>query len=423
MKIIIYGDELYHYGIKGQKWGDRNYQEEDGSYTPEGQRFNNNHGRYYEPKNKKIRNKKNSIKKENNRNKDNRNKDNKIKENRNKENSISNIDDRFHLTEAQKKILIGAGVVVGVGITAYGAYKIYGKLNDDGSIKMLAHPETWEESLKKSNPFNLGTHMPGTNYKLHANIPLLQGADENCVIDGVIVDFRQRGYDVTAGLYDGGLSLNNVNELFYNGKGVVSKALKITDLQARLDKMPVGARGLISFNYKGGGGHGIPWTVESTGIKIGDGEHNVIYGNTINDLRKAYTLLGGSGVKDSMVSTSQTARILRLDNIKEVNEKVFSKDYQKTSDAAKRIAKGFMKDVDLRSSDNLKAMTKETKKMLSNSNGKSFVNTTNNLKTFVDNIKISDGKSAVKSAVDYIPEKVYYAKDYGHQIVDSLLGR
>lgn len=28
--------ELYHYGIKGQKWGVRRYQNEDGSYTDEG---------------------------------------------------------------------------------------------------------------------------------------------------------------------------------------------------------------------------------------------------------------------------------------------------------------------------------------------------------------------------------------------------
>lgn len=33
-----YSDELYHYGIKGQQWGRRRYQNEDGSYTPEGKR-------------------------------------------------------------------------------------------------------------------------------------------------------------------------------------------------------------------------------------------------------------------------------------------------------------------------------------------------------------------------------------------------
>lgn len=34
--MIIYGNELYHHGIKGQKWGVRRYQNEDGTYTKAG---------------------------------------------------------------------------------------------------------------------------------------------------------------------------------------------------------------------------------------------------------------------------------------------------------------------------------------------------------------------------------------------------
>lgn len=34
--ITIYGDELYHHGIQGQKWGLRRYQNQDGTYTAEG---------------------------------------------------------------------------------------------------------------------------------------------------------------------------------------------------------------------------------------------------------------------------------------------------------------------------------------------------------------------------------------------------
>lgn len=33
---IIFSDELYHHGIQGQKWGIRRFQNEDGTYTPEG---------------------------------------------------------------------------------------------------------------------------------------------------------------------------------------------------------------------------------------------------------------------------------------------------------------------------------------------------------------------------------------------------
>lgn len=38
MNNYTYSDELYHYGIKGQKWGQRHYQYDDGTYTPEGKR-------------------------------------------------------------------------------------------------------------------------------------------------------------------------------------------------------------------------------------------------------------------------------------------------------------------------------------------------------------------------------------------------
>lgn len=36
MNYTYYGNELYHHGVKGQKWGERQYQYEDGSLTPEG---------------------------------------------------------------------------------------------------------------------------------------------------------------------------------------------------------------------------------------------------------------------------------------------------------------------------------------------------------------------------------------------------
>lgn len=41
MTTIYYGKELYHFGTKGQKWGVRNYQNPDGSYTAKGEgRYN-----------------------------------------------------------------------------------------------------------------------------------------------------------------------------------------------------------------------------------------------------------------------------------------------------------------------------------------------------------------------------------------------
>ena len=42
---------LIHFGTKGQKWGIRNYQNSDGSYTSKGQSENGGHGRYYSGEN------------------------------------------------------------------------------------------------------------------------------------------------------------------------------------------------------------------------------------------------------------------------------------------------------------------------------------------------------------------------------------
>lgn len=38
MEYILYDGELYHHGIKGQKWGIRRYQNEDGTYTEAGKK-------------------------------------------------------------------------------------------------------------------------------------------------------------------------------------------------------------------------------------------------------------------------------------------------------------------------------------------------------------------------------------------------
>lgn len=52
---ILVNGTLYHHGIKGQKWGQRNYQNPDGSYTAKGQAENNGHGRYSDTDNNKSK--------------------------------------------------------------------------------------------------------------------------------------------------------------------------------------------------------------------------------------------------------------------------------------------------------------------------------------------------------------------------------
>lgn len=57
MNMLVSSDELRHYGIKGQRWGVRRFQEEDGSLTPAGKE------RYDDNDKKQIQNEKQDTKK------------------------------------------------------------------------------------------------------------------------------------------------------------------------------------------------------------------------------------------------------------------------------------------------------------------------------------------------------------------------
>lgn len=125
----IRGDELYHYGVKGMRWGVRRYQNKDGSLTPAGKRRSiNQEARQYRKELYKEHNFTRKLAKEESENW----KKGQLEEAGLKDNS---------LTDKQKKAIKIGAAVAGTALVAYGGYKLYksGKLDgmiDKGSAKL-----------------------------------------------------------------------------------------------------------------------------------------------------------------------------------------------------------------------------------------------------------------------------------------------
>ena len=63
MEICNYGNELYHHGIKGQRWGVRRFQTKDGALTPRGQKRYNKEMDKLKAEKKRLRNEERTKKK------------------------------------------------------------------------------------------------------------------------------------------------------------------------------------------------------------------------------------------------------------------------------------------------------------------------------------------------------------------------
>lgn len=408
-------DYISHSGVAGQKWGERKYQNKDGSYTSLGQNQNSGHGRYATECKDAKSTKELSIKKNTDR----------IKKDTSKK-------EGFHLTDEQKKILKIAGITVAVGAAAYGSYVMLAKLNDDGSLKRLKKPETFYEALKNTNPGNVAHFIPGLNDKTKINAAILEGADENCTCGIGALFYRMQGYDVTAGLYDQGMSCDQFNEIFLNGKGNPSNYLNMSEISKKLSEMPPNSYGVLTANYKDqyGGAHGMAWYIDpEKGLVIGDHQIKGIYAHSIKDLKKAFTAPGYDPSKYSMLSNKK-AQILRCDNVK-MNERALDPNYINTIQARNRLAKGAYKeikrlniDIGLKNDEEGMYIFKQiAKDSINDAKGKGFINTKNSLKQYAEQYKNIDIKKTVDQVADYLPEKTAYLQEYGRKIVKDILNQ
>lgn len=123
---IIFTDELYHHGVRGQKWGVRRYQNTDGSYKSGAQ------GRYTDDGSPGV----NKSRSASSGKSSGVGKSSKVKTGSTKEAKASKSKGPKKKMSTKKKVAIGLGVA-GTALAAYGAYKYSKHIKNTASAHIL----------------------------------------------------------------------------------------------------------------------------------------------------------------------------------------------------------------------------------------------------------------------------------------------
>ena len=262
---VAYPNELYHHGIKGQKWGVRRFQNKDGSLTPAGKE------RY-------------------------------SKANQPKEKGVGLIAAYYTACLA---FVFGQAVASAIHNSAAkkNAEKFVKKCDEErnaapvdkkSGLKLKTTNLDEKEDIRRVNPqYKVDRLSPGES----------TGATSNCVNCTMALEMRKRGFEVQAKLNDTGRSGMEVSKSYFPGAKTTSinkppkfnkddqdafisfynreeklanrgKNAAVADATiAAIKQQPAGSRGHLCVRWSRYSGHSMMWEVTSDGsLKILDGQ-------------------------------------------------------------------------------------------------------------------------------------------------------
>lgn len=243
-------DELMHYGIIGQKWGQRRWQYEDGRFNEEGKI------RYF-----------------------------------GKSKRESNNDEQIG-SPLVAAVGIAAGLVGIETIAAIGLDAIH-------DAKVSRDIKKWEEhrSTEQTDPKTGLKLKSDTDASVEDDMKMInreygygefinaiwdieskkgEGSTENCMLCTTALDLKRRGYDVKAGKVKEGFYAADIKKWYTEDK-IKPELGKYSDVIEKLKKEPEGSYGNFMVYWASGGGHSMFYHIENGKPVIYDAQSNKKY--------------------------------------------------------------------------------------------------------------------------------------------------
>lgn len=255
--------ELYHHGIRGQKWGVRN-----GPPYPLGSGKGGG---------KKVTRKTSPNRVEKSEN-------NKSQMSSEKVNSFINkrLSNKAEVNARAKglpeEVLSQAGFVaalVGASFVGLTAARVRENLTAEMERKSNMKQQQGDFKKKESQE---KTSMKSDATKCNPNFQTGRKWNNNCVLASATYEMRRRGYDVTANPSKTGRSTKDMARMFGMKSKEVDKASTYNQLEKSLKSMPDGSRGILLTGVGSlGSRHAVSWEKQGSSLKIIDAQRNKVY--------------------------------------------------------------------------------------------------------------------------------------------------